>query len=31
MYRVITGTNQVTASRQLRDLVKKGVLQPFVQ
>lgn len=27
MYRVITDTSQVTASRQLNDLVKKGVLQ----
>jgi len=29
IYRVITGTSQVTASRQLNDLVKKGVLQPI--
>jgi len=29
IYRVITGTSQVTASRQLNDLVKKGVLQPL--
>jgi Fic family protein len=29
IYRVLTGTSQVTASRQLNDLVKKGVLQPF--
>ncbi len=27
IYRVITGTSQVTASRQLNDLVKKGVLK----
>jgi len=27
IYRMITGTSQVTASRQLNDLVKKGVLQ----
>ena len=27
MYRIITGTSQVTASRQLNDLVKKGVLK----
>ena len=27
MYRVMTGTSQVTASRQLNDLVKKGVLK----
>ena len=27
MYRAMTGTSQVTASRQLSDLVKKGVLQ----
>ncbi len=29
IYRVLTGTSQVTASRQLNDLVKKGVLQPM--
>ena len=29
IYRVLTGTSQVTASRQLNDLVKKGVLQPL--
>ena len=29
IYRAITGTSQVTASRQLTDLVKKGVLQPL--
>jgi len=29
MYRVLTGTSQVTASRQLNDLVKKGVLLPL--
>ena len=29
MYRVMTGTSQVTASRQLNDLVKKGVLKPL--
>ena len=29
IYRVVTGTSQVTASRQLNDLVKKGVLQPI--
>jgi len=28
IYRVLTGTSQVTASRQLNDLVKKGVLRP---
>jgi len=28
IYRMITGTSQVTASRQLKDLVKKGVLRP---
>jgi Fic family protein len=27
MYRVMTGTSQVTASRQLNDLVKKSVLK----
>jgi Fic family protein len=29
IYRVLTGTSQVTASRQLGDLVKKGVLLPL--
>lgn len=29
IYRVLTGTSQVTASRQLNDLVKKGVLKPI--
>jgi len=29
IYRMITGTSQVTASRQLNDLVKKGVLLPL--
>jgi len=29
MYRVLTGTSQVTASRQLNDLVKKGILRPL--
>ncbi len=31
MYRVMTGTSQVTASRQLNDLVKKGVLKPLAE
>ena len=31
MYRVMTGTSQVTASRQLNDLVKKGVLKAFAE
>jgi len=31
MYRVLTGTSQVTASRQLNDLVKKGVLQKIAE
>jgi Fic family protein len=30
IYRMITGTSQVTASRQLNDLVKKGVLKPHL-
>ena len=30
IYRMITGASQVTASRQLNDLVKKGVLQPLL-
>jgi Fic family protein len=29
IYRVLTGSSQVTASRQLKDLVKKGVLVPL--
>ena len=31
IYRVLTGTSQVTASRQLNDLVKKGVLQALAE
>ena len=31
MYRVMTGTSQVTASRQLKDLVKKGVLKALAE
>ncbi len=31
MYRVLTGTSQVTASRQLNDLVKKGVLEKVAE
>ena len=31
MYRVMTGTSQVTASRQLNDLVKKGILKPLAE
>jgi len=27
----LTGTSQVTASRQLNDLVKKGVLKAFAE
>jgi Fic family protein len=27
----MTGTSQVTASRQLNDLVKKGVLKPLAE
>jgi Fic family protein len=29
LYRVLTKTNPTTASRQLSDLVKKGILKPF--